>query len=212
MKRTVLLTCAAMALAAATGVRAAVFDFSTPTGDLGTSHTYTVGTLSTTLTAVGTPAAHLFGKAAGGDENGVGMTNDTTGDGEIQFGKGFVQVDATSLSAVQLAFNSTTDGEQWSVFGSNTSGVLGSLITSGMAETMTAVLPTFSFYDVESTTAPGGTSGNNIVLASMTASAGGTTRGGGVPEPATWTMMLIGFGGLGAVLRRRRAALALGAV
>lgn len=28
---------------------------------------------------------------------------------------------------------------------------------------------------------------------------------GGVPEPATWAMMLMGFGGLGAVLRHRRA-------
>lgn len=27
----------------------------------------------------------------------------------------------------------------------------------------------------------------------------------GVPEPATWAMMLVGFGGLGALLRRRRA-------
>ncbi len=29
-------------------------------------------------------------------------------------------------------------------------------------------------------------------------------RPGGVPEPATWTMMIVGFGGLGAVLRRQR--------
>ena len=28
---------------------------------------------------------------------------------------------------------------------------------------------------------------------------------GGVPEPATWAMMLMGFGGLGAMIRRRRA-------
>jgi hypothetical protein len=28
----------------------------------------------------------------------------------------------------------------------------------------------------------------------------------GVPEPATWAMMLVGFGGLGAMLRRRRSA------
>jgi hypothetical protein len=32
-----------------------------------------------------------------------------------------------------------------------------------------------------------------------------------VPEPATWAMMLIGFFGLGAALRRRRAAGALAA-
>jgi hypothetical protein len=29
---------------------------------------------------------------------------------------------------------------------------------------------------------------------------------GSVPEPAGWTMMIVGFGGLGALLRRRRAA------
>ncbi len=33
-------------------------------------------------------------------------------------------------------------------------------------------------------------------------------RSGGVPEPAAWGLMLLGFGGLGATLRRRRAALA----
>jgi hypothetical protein len=31
---------------------------------------------------------------------------------------------------------------------------------------------------------------------------------GGVPEPAAWTIMLVGFGGLGAMLRRRRLATA----
>ena len=29
--------------------------------------------------------------------------------------------------------------------------------------------------------------------------------GGGVPEPATWTMLISGFGLAGAMLRRRRA-------
>jgi len=33
--------------------------------------------------------------------------------------------------------------------------------------------------------------------------------GGGVPEPATWAIMLLGFGGLGAMLRRSRQAGAL---
>jgi hypothetical protein len=32
---------------------------------------------------------------------------------------------------------------------------------------------------------------------------------GGVPEPASWSLMLVGFGGLGAVLRRRRGQVGL---
>jgi hypothetical protein len=34
---------------------------------------------------------------------------------------------------------------------------------------------------------------------------------GGVPEPATWTLMIGGFGGLGAMLRRRRGQVAFSA-
>ncbi|WP_296597607.1 PEPxxWA-CTERM sorting domain-containing protein [Phenylobacterium sp.] len=32
-----------------------------------------------------------------------------------------------------------------------------------------------------------------------------TLEGGGVPEPATWALMILGFGGAGAMLRRRAA-------
>jgi hypothetical protein len=37
---------------------------------------------------------------------------------------------------------------------------------------------------------------------------GGGAPVGGVPEPATWAMMLVGFGAAGAALRRRRIAVA----
>ena len=37
----------------------------------------------------------------------------------------------------------------------------------------------------------------------------GITLGGGVPEPASWALMLVGFGGLGAALRHRRRRLAV---
>ncbi len=36
----------------------------------------------------------------------------------------------------------------------------------------------------------------------------GVVKHGGVPEPMTWALMLVGFGGAGAMLRRRRSALA----
>ena len=47
----------------------------------------------------------------------------------------------------------------------------------------------------------------------FTTGAGGTTRvnfaasvSGAVPEPATWAMMLVGFGGMGVAMRRSRKA------
>ena len=42
-----------------------------------------------------------------------------------------------------------------------------------------------------------------------TGNVGATLTGGGVPEPATWAMMILGMGGIGVTLRRRRSALAL---
>ena len=40
---------------------------------------------------------------------------------------------------------------------------------------------------------------------------GFVTGGGGVPEPATWGLMLVGFGGLGLALRRSRRSVAAAA-
>jgi len=53
---------------------------------------------------------------------------------------------------------------------------------------------TFIFTDVSTNAPPTNTS------------RGGPNEPGGVPEPATWALMLAGFGGLGVALRRRRSA------
>ncbi len=51
-----------------------------------------------------------------------------------------------------------------------------------------------------------GNNGNTTNLPPMAFLAGVNSHGGlGVPEPASWVMMGLGFAGLGAVARRRRA-------
>jgi hypothetical protein len=49
--------------------------------------------------------------------------------------------------------------------------------------------------------------GGSYILASGTAT-GDVVTSGGIPEPATWAVMLVGFAGLGSALRRRRAMIA----
>ncbi|MGZ3377786.1 MAG: PEPxxWA-CTERM sorting domain-containing protein [Phenylobacterium sp.] len=49
--------------------------------------------------------------------------------------------------------------------------------------------------------------GKSVVVGTNTANYGFdnvTFNGGAVPEPAAWALMLLGFGGMGAALRRRR--------
>jgi hypothetical protein len=54
-----------------------------------------------------------------------------------------------------------------------------------------------------------GYDGNSHGTISMVQTFSQDVRGaGGVPEPATWAMMILGFGGVGALLRRRRQAAA----
>jgi len=58
----------------------------------------------------------------------------------------------------------------------------------------------------------GGFNVNRIVLSSTANSFEVDTAAGtfqAVPEPATWAIMILGFGAMGAVLRRRRGALSL---
>lgn len=190
------------------------FDFGSVTGDLGQTHTYTVGGLSVIASAFGPNLAtgapdHLYGKSNGGDEVGLGMTNDTTGDHEIQVGRGYIQLDVSALfgkidplSAI-FSMNSTTDNETWVVYGSNIAGTIGSAIISGGASPATGtdegthLLPsfgTYNFYDFIETANSGG---RNVLLHNLTV----TTA---VPEPASWALMIAAFAGLGFATRRRR--------
>ena len=74
---------------------------------------------------------------------------------------------------------------------------------AGLSFTATGSSATVTFLD---TTPPAGGSGSNLALDRVSVTAREAVAG--VPEPATWAMILVGFGGLGAVLRRRRGQVA----
>jgi hypothetical protein len=166
------------------------YDFSTATGDLGASHVYSSSGVSITATAFPVGEAHLYGKAAGGDENGLGLTNDLSGDHEITFGS-FIQLDISTLmayNALTIKMGSTTGGEGWSIYQTNTNGTLSgaSLLLSGSDELSHNVSPTKTFLDITAFK-----SGDNVLLGSMAA----------VPEPNS--LALIGAVlGLVALVRR----------
>jgi hypothetical protein len=72
---------------------------------------------------------------------------------------------------------------------------------NGLSFFATGTDATITFTD---NTAPGGGGGSNLALDDVTVNGFGGNGAGGVPEPATWAMMLAGFGGLGAVMRKAR--------
>jgi hypothetical protein len=92
-----------------------------------------------------------------------------------------VTLDGVLLTAISHNTSTTTNGDWTHYSGTFVAGASGP-------------------YDLAFTTTAGGGSGG-IFLDNVSISA--------VPEPATWALMLAGFGGLGAALRRRRQTTAL---
>ena len=191
------------ALAMSTAANATTtLSFGGPNVNWGNTHTFTSGGLSVTasgFTAANAPTA-LYGKNGGGDEVGLGLNNDPSGDHEIYYGYGYVQIDVSALfglvSGITFSTNSTTDGEQWSIFGSNTPGSYSGLALLTGTNESTATLPnfgTYKYYDFVSTSQSGG---KNFLIKGFTLTA--------VPEPSTWAMMLLGFGLIGGAFRYRK--------
>ena len=209
-----------MSLASATNLN--LFSSLTTQGVLGNANTLTFsddyGTGSITATGYtqnnGSTTA-LYYKTAGGDETGLGMNNDPSGDHEIN-GTQFIQLDFTALltqyqnnSPYKLVSASTTigsvqGGESYAIFGSNAAGTEGTQIGStGTSDgTVTLTLAQLNQYHFISIASPAG----NVLIDALSASTSNSIVTG-TPEPGTWALMGSGLiGGFFLIRRRRRGA------
>ncbi len=183
--------------AAATAQATTMYSFDSPTGNLGISNTYTVNLLSITATAfTNMGSVDLYGKANGGDENGLGLSNDSSGDREITPGS-FIQLNLTNVLGdvpFTITFGSSTGSDAWEIVQTNTAGTMagGSVLLTGTNESGHTISPTDTYLDITAT-------GGNILLATLTLGAGNA-----IPEPSAVVLLASGLilVGLGRVRRK----------
>lgn len=174
--------------AAGTAHATTTYSFDSPTGNLGISETYTVSLLSITATAfTDSGSVDLYGKAAGGDENGLGLTNDPSGNHEITPGS-FIQLNLTNVLGdvpFTITFGSSTGSDAWEIVQTNTAGTMagGSVLLTGSNESAHSISPTDTYLDITATS-------GNILLATLTLGAGNANT---IPEPSAVILLASGL-------------------
>jgi hypothetical protein len=159
--------------------------------DLGSSSTFTEGSAS--LTAYASPGQELYAKNKGGDEIGLGINSDPTGDHEI-WGSTYIQLlSSTSggFDVTGISLGSVTGSDVAKIYFSSSLGTLGTLIGTYTTDT------TFSVASADQNgyinIAVGG---GNILLGAVT---------GTVPDGGS-TVALLGLGLTAVGLLRRKLA------
>jgi hypothetical protein len=215
-----LTACAVIALAVgATSAQAAVveFDFAAPTGNLGSSHIFTLGGIS--ITAKGFTSSHpatnpetfttadlnIKFNGTGNQETGLGIAGTGSADNEIVGSEGdAILFDlGTNTSGVSIEMGSVTDGESFNISTASafdgtdaagfTSLVTGDKVTNPSFVTLTGV------HEFLLVTETGGGQNGNVLIDALRV--GAPTP---VPEPATLALFGAGLFGLGMIRRRKQ--------
>ena len=126
MMRKFVLSCMLLAAAGiANATTAFTWTFTGSDTSLGTTSVFTNNGVSITASGYKTNGTteNLYGKDNGGNENGLGLVLDPTGDDEIYYTSNiattdFIQLNLTNVIAagitnLQFAMNSVTSGESW---------------------------------------------------------------------------------------------------
>jgi hypothetical protein len=202
---------------------------STPAGDVGSStQQYTGNNTVSKITAtswaddtftkvLGNPnGPDLFGKNGGTNETGLGVVNagPTFGNNEIEHEE-VIRIDLTAIKSSWNSFSfqmgSTQNSEYWQVWGSNSAtakfGDVGTYTLTGADQNDHTGLFMYNYYFFSVLEANDSTS-QNVLITALDASSN-PSRVGGVPEPSTWAMLILGFFGIGFVAYRQKTKPAL---
>lgn len=143
-------------------------------------------------------------------------TMDDTISSPFTFNSRTNQLVGVDLADAGLAFTQT----EFRLFGGTaTSATLTFVDTAGEVFTQSLAIPSSGFFSAQAidgqlidyfSIAANGTIDDvrQVRIGGVTAIGGGGSGNAVVPEPATWAMMIVGFGAAGAMMRRRRAVVA----
>jgi VCBS repeat-containing protein len=190
-----------------------VFAFSTNAGDIGSINTFTAGSLNLIIAGYDTPGvlSNLNEKNSGPMEFGLGLVG--AADKEIS-GDFFIQLNFKAIaglnpSLVTLGLNSIqvsgVGADNYSVWGSNTQGQLGTLLASNQTNATFDITQAIGTNQFISITAPGMESAPSATVLLDSVDVTIPVVPPPIPEPSTLVMALTGVGMLfGVFIARKR--------